>query len=126
MSTNSNHALLSKIVLSLLDDQPALKPAQLDWSPQNLPKKMGGQGSAILGPKQKTKSANLPNAFSTPRIFRQSSTLKELMSEYNTKRPTMTIQKSSSNGSDFSPERIEHIRLPEIPGKILRPYSSRS
>src|SRR5688572_27636434 len=62
------------------------------------------------------------------KVFSSSPTLRQLMQEYN--RPVATRAPIKSNSgtptaspADFNFVRVDYIRIPHIPGKILRPMS---
>ena len=129
-----------KLVLDLLDDQPPLKTATLDWNPPPAPKiaaspatSKGSQQKG--GPQAGSPSTAAPSGLSRPsgalgqtqKVFRQTRSLRDLMSEYNTRPPAHSRSSVRTGGPsapsrrEFSSDRVEHIQLAEIPGKILRP-----
>ncbi len=123
---STSSGLSKKIVLNLLDDQPGLKADSLDWSVK-----------AQLPPVMRPVSAPPPAAVSpllgkSPpkargQIFRDNTTFKQLLDEYNKSHRAPLNRTSSvqdylpSRRQGFAPEPVEHIALPTIPGKILRP-----
>lgn len=53
-------------------------------------------------------------------VFRDRPTLREMMNQYNRHSSGSKLLKNTASQS-FKFDRIESIRLPSIPGKILRP-----
>ncbi len=107
--------LEARLVLDLLDDQPKLKPSNLDWSPRlNFP------ATATRAVAQKS-TALLAKPTASPKIIRTSRTLKDMMNEYNRTQPATYRYRDTVESPTLRSERVERIILPKIPGKILRP-----
>ena len=127
---STSSGLSKKILLDLLDDQPGLRADSLDWSVrahpvQQLP------ATAVKQPQaQPTPAAPAHPLMTKPKgqIFRSKTTFKQLLAEYNKPHQAPLIKADrvqdyvpSRRPSGFAPEPVEHIELPNIPGKILRP-----
>lgn len=140
---STSSGLSKKIVLDLLDDQPGLRADSLDWGVKtHLPALPAAQPTrttpaapvtAATATKANSTRGTKTNPLlskaspATGQIFRSGTTFKQLLDEYNKPHQAPLIKAGNaqdyvpSRRTGFAPEPVEHIELPTIPGKILRP-----
>jgi hypothetical protein len=123
----AQNRLEQRMILDLLDDQCPLKISHLNWAPPQITAPTRS-ASSLASPStlasSVTKVAATPNKSqkkSKEKIIRAQRTLRSMMSEYNRPSPSLFRNPVRKDGGGLQSERVEHIQLPDIPGKILRP-----
>ncbi|HRK01370.1 MAG TPA: hypothetical protein PLH57_01785 [Oligoflexia bacterium] len=118
-----NTTLRDWLALSLLDDaehtlRRQVSPQLLDELVRLSVKSKSNAARPVPKPALPSLSQGSPNAHNP--LFGSKPTLRELMNQYNGRSTAKKLLKNPDQ-QNFSFDRIESIRLPSIPGKILRP-----
>lgn len=118
-----NQVTSSELQSSIKQNELAAQAAQKEHSrKQNINKQLKNAKPSPLV--QTTKGGT--------RIFRNTKTFKQLLSEYNGRKNSLNLLKNSplnaptrtskpARPGDFGFDSVEVMELPEIPGKIIRP-----
>lgn len=120
---NIKVAKLGYSALALLDDATAVTPDPNLWymlvrswlkQPLNTSQNLVAK---------KTKPNGLINHFTNaPTFVSNRPSLKQMMNDYNKRSSSQPLIRSNQNeNTNFAIERVHHIKIPQIPGKILRP-----